>query len=128
MPRSAFRNVEQVNAALFACEPKIRRGALKEIERVAQTIDRDAEALARARIRRIGFAWSQMRIGRTSGSVYLAPVQRGTKRGRQKRPNLAPLLLDRAMRPAVRRNEAKVLAAANKAISDTTREFNRGRP
>jgi hypothetical protein len=49
--------------------------------------------------------WAQMRTGVTTKVVYVAPKQKGTHgRGRRRRPNLAGLLMDRAMAPALEEN------------------------
>ena len=84
----------------------------------------DAQSLATMRIRRIGPNWARMRIGTKSQIVYVAPVERGSKgRGNQRfrRPNLANLLMDRAMEPALARNEDKVIARVNEALDDVAR-------
>jgi len=45
-------------------------------------------------------AWEEFRIGQSAGLVYIAPKERGKKKGGQKRPNLAALLIVKAMEPA----------------------------
>jgi hypothetical protein len=49
---------------------------------------------------RYGRDWSEMRTGVTTNLVYVAPRRRGRKDG-SPRPNLANLLMDRAMAPAL---------------------------
>lgn len=69
-----------------------------------------AESLAVANVRNIGEDWSRMRLGITRSLVYIAPAMRSRRTG-LRRPNLAILLLERAMFPAVERNEAGVIRA-----------------
>lgn len=82
------------------------RATLRE---VAEPVRVDAEQLAVAGIPRVGVPWSRMRIGVTRDSVYLAPKQRGTRNPLRRRPNLAALLLGRAMVPALEQNEHEIL-------------------
>lgn len=81
------------------------RDTLRE---VAEPVRSDAETLARSAIPRIGLPWSQFRVGVTSTSVYVAPRQRGVRRGQRGRPNLADLLLGRSMLPALDRNQSRI--------------------
>jgi hypothetical protein len=83
-----------------------------ELRTVAEPVRRDAETLAREKIRNIGPTWSQMRVGVAIDSVYVAPKQRGVRRGRdpRKRPNLFGLLLGDALEPALNQNEGTIIA------------------
>jgi hypothetical protein len=82
----------------------------------AEPVRYEATRLAGQKIRNILSAtatvdWSEMRIGVTQSVVYIAPVQRGTKtrgHGGRHRPNLADLLLGRAMEPALEQNVGEV--------------------
>ena len=101
------------------------RDAMKS---AAEPVRRDAEQLAVSNIRRIGIPWSRMRTGVTRHSVYVAPVERGVKsrtirRGR--RPNLKPLLLERAMDPALDQNADKVEREVIDAMDDLFRRWER---
>ena len=58
-----------------------------------------AERLAISRIHNMTIPWASMRLGVTSTVVYLAPGMR--RHGGSPRPNLAPLLMTRAMLPGV---------------------------
>ena len=81
------------------------------LRRVAEPVRSEAELLAASGIPRIGVPWSRMRVGVTQTSVYVAPRQRGDRaRGsRRRRPNLAGLLLSRAMLPALAHNQQRVV-------------------
>lgn len=102
------------------------RGALRE---VAEPVRQDAEQLALERIPHIGMEWSRMRIGVSRRLVYVAPKQRGVKsksdRGRR-RPNLADLLMDRAMSPALERNVSLVERRMDDLLRDVGRAWERG--
>jgi hypothetical protein len=78
----------------------------------AEPIRSTAESLATSRIFNIGTAWPRMRVGVTRSSVYVAPVQRGrlsrANPGRYRRPNMAGLLLSRALEPALEANETLI--------------------
>lgn len=74
-----------------------------------------ATSLAISEIRRLplserSLSWSQMRIGQTLNAVYVAPVNRGTRIPRYKRPKFAIPMLERAMVPALDQNRAEVIA------------------
>lgn len=86
------------------------RDALME---AAAPVRADAQTLAGSMIRNVGVGdpWARMRIGASGSTVWVAPVERGVKgraNQRKRRPNLAPLLMDRAMQPALDHNVHKV--------------------
>lgn len=94
----AFRNVSKDVS-------RTQRAALKVVAEPARAA---AEQLAVGNITNIGSHWSRMRLGVLARGVYLAPTSRRTSGG-SPRPNLAPLLMDRAMQPAVDQNEDKII-------------------
>jgi hypothetical protein len=68
-----------------------------------------------------------MRTGITRKVVYVAPRQRGVKtRGAdpRRRPNLAQLLLDRAMEPALDRHEHEIVEAFDRLLDKMADDFN----
>ena len=83
---------------------------VESLEEAAQPVELEAEALAVSRIRNMPRSprWAGMRIGvsRMESLVYMVPAARS--RRRTKRPNLADLLLTRAMDPALEHNAAQV--------------------
>lgn len=84
---------------------EIREGLVK----AAEPVRGRAETHAVQEIRNIGSAWSRMRIGVTTKLVYVAPAMR--RRRGTPRPNLAPLLMNRAMQPALDESAPEVVAA-----------------
>lgn len=100
-----FRELQRA----FKQSPKdLRRESQKSLRDIGRIVADDAERFADSRIRNIGGAWSQMRVGVTQRLVYVAPKQRGTRNTTAMRPNLAPLLMDRAMQPALDENRDEV--------------------
>lgn len=86
--------LRDLNRALKRTDRDMRLGIRAELRSVAEPVRVDAEQLTASSIRNIGNAWSRMRVGITTDSVYVAPRERGLKRGERKRPNLAPLIAE----------------------------------
>lgn len=98
--------------AFSLADAKLARELRTGLTDAAEPVRTDAERRAVAEISHIGDRWSRMRIGVTRSLVYVAPVERGVKtKGRQslRRPNLAPLMMNKAMEPALDANEERVL-------------------
>lgn len=122
------RGIEELNRALKHADRDVRLGVKKLQAGVAEPVRADAEALAVSSITRIGPVWSRMRIGVTVRSVYVAPKQRGVQsRGAslRKRPNLAPLLMNKAMQPALDRNAPLIAGAYDRMLGEVTERFGR---
>lgn len=97
-----IRGLRELNRAMARADATVRKDFKKTLKEVAEPVRARAHELAVSEIRNIGDRWSGMRIGATSKVVYVAPTQRGG-RGNS-RPNLASLLMDRAMQPALDEN------------------------
>jgi hypothetical protein len=103
------------------------RDALQE---AAAPVRADAQRLAGTEIRRMGAGspWTRMRIGILGGTVvYVAPVERGV-RGRanaRRRPKLKPLMLERAMEPALERNRRAVVRRLDHMLDEVARVWGR---
>lgn len=97
------------------------RAGLRE---AAEPVRRDAENRALERITRIGVPWSRMRVGVTRTLVYVAPRERGRNR-QLRRPNLAGLLMDRAMQPALDANIGEVERRVGQVLATVGREWER---
>lgn len=122
------QGLHELQASLAHADRSLRLGVRAGLRQAAEPVQRGAEELARANISRIGPRWSKMRIGVTRDLVYVAPRQRGQGRGRdpRRRPNLAPLLMDRAMQPALDQHEAEVEARFEELLDRVSDEFNSG--
>lgn len=120
--------LREISGAYAKLERDTRAGLRTGLRDVAEPVRRDAEQLAQARIVRIGAKWFKMRVGVTRRVVYVAPRQRGVKKTGERwrrRPNLADLLMDKAMEPALEQNEAKVEQAVDKVLDRVIADFNR---
>lgn len=101
--------LRELSRAFAVADKTLAKELRDKLREAAEPVRTDAEALASVGIPRIGMPWSRMRVGVTRSSVYVAPRQRGARgRPSTKRPNLAPLLLDRAMTPALEANRPHV--------------------
>jgi hypothetical protein len=97
----AFRNADRAT----------RLGERRALRAIGKPVAAAAEQLAFQQISNIGDHWSQMRVGVTQKVVYVAPSQRSkASRGNPqlRRPNLANLLMDRAMEPALEQQRNQV--------------------
>ena len=94
------KGFRQMRKALRNADKDLDKGLRTTLRKTAEPVRADAESRAGSQITNIGPKWGRMRIGVTQSAVYVAPRERGRK-GRLKRPNLAPLLMDRAMQPAL---------------------------
>lgn len=104
----------------------MENGARAEILAIGGLVEKDAEAFALTRIRNMSRspAWADMRVGANNDLVYVVPSRRGVKRGPRKRPNLAPLMLTQAMRPAKTKNEPEIVKRFEKLTKRVCAEFN----
>lgn len=98
------------------------RSALKD---VAEPVRRAAEEKALVQISGMTKSadWSRMRTGLTQRVAYVAPRRRS--RGGSKRRNLAPLLLTRAMIPALNENRPRVILAMERVLDKVGKRWER---
>lgn len=127
----AVRGYRELATAFAQLDKEQKKKLPLVMREVAEPVRRDAEGFASQRIRNVdsGDAWSRMRTGVTRRLVYVAPKQRGVKsRGdrRYRRPNLATMLAQRALEPALYRHEADIERALDRALDRLADEFNRG--
>jgi hypothetical protein len=89
-------------------------GVMKD---AAEPVRSTAEQLAIAKIRNIGVRWSGMRTGIAGGGsvLYVAPKARRSQGG-DPRPKLAPLLLEKAMIPALDQNREEVVRRVERML------------
>jgi hypothetical protein len=115
--------------AFAHADREARLGLRRTFREVAEPVRADAEELALQTIRNMPKSpkWAKMRTGVTQKLVYVAPRQKGTRgRGRGRRPNLADLLMGRAMEPALRRHEPEIEARVERALDVVADGFNHG--
>jgi hypothetical protein len=121
------KGLREVNAAFAKTDRDIRLGWRAGMREVAEPVRRDAEASASASIRNMPGSprWSRMRTGVTRTMVYVAPRQKGARRNPYaRRPNLADLLMDRAMEPALARHEHEIEERIDHLVDVAAFNFN----
>lgn len=100
----------------------LEKGVREALETAAEVVRPDAQSLARSSIKVSRVDWSEMRVGVTAHTSYVAPVQRGRNRNpRYFRPNLKGRLLSRALEPALARNIPRVEQEFGDALDDLGR-------
>lgn len=123
-----IKGLRELEALIAAEGPKAKRELNKELRLVAEPIRADAESFAASGIPRIGPTWSKMRVGVTRTLVYVAPRQRGVK-GRgpnpRRRPRFADLMLERAMDPALKKNESLIVDRVEALFERLGNDWNR---
>lgn len=121
-------NYKNVLKAFGAASKTVERGFLGSLKEAVEPIREDAERLAGSTIANLHSddPWTLMRIGATRSVVYVAPRERGRRtRGNPAigRPNLKPLLLERAMEPALDANRDTVIANIEDLLGYMARTF-----
>lgn len=123
----AVEGMAGLQRALAGAERDVRLGVRAELRQVAEPVRSDAAALALTEIPRMARSprWAGMRVGVTRNLVYVAPRQKGTHgRGPRRRPNLADLLMARAMEPALARHEHRIERDLEEMLDRVADRFN----
>lgn len=122
-----MEGLQGLQRAFSLADRESSRQLKSSLREAVEPVRSDAERLAASQIRRIGIPWSRMRVGVTQRSVYLAPQKRGTRgRSSRSRPNLATLLLGRAMTPALEQNRDRVIDEVDEMLTDVAQLWGRG--
>lgn len=130
-PAVQVKGLRELQIAFAHADRATRLGLRTELREVAKPVALDAQQLAAQQISgmRRSPRWARMRVGVTRRVVYVAPTQRGLKtRGpdSRRRPNLARLLLDRAMEPALEAHAEQILVATEALLDHVADGFNEG--
>lgn len=123
------QGLTELSRAFAKTDRAARLGFRKVLREAAEPVRADAQTLALEKIRRMPRSpkWAGMRIGVTRNLVYVAPRQKGTHgRGPRRRPNLADLLMTRAMDPALHAHETQIEQRVEHALDRLCDEFNAG--
>jgi len=120
-----LRGFRELSRAFAVADVTLEREFRDALREAAEPVRVDAEILAMDTIPRIGFEWSRMRVGVTRSSVYVAPRTRGSRRRGTRRPNLAGLLLGRAMEPALESNTENVEKSVEKVLDTVGQAWER---
>lgn len=131
MARKVQRDIDDLNRAFAQAGAEFRRDRDKSLRLIAAPVARDAESLARTRIRNLGKGqesrqWGDFRVGVLTDSVYVAPVKRGTRIHSRKRSKFAGLLMGQAMRPALSDNAARIETAFDQLLARMETRFRSG--
>jgi len=115
------RGLADLNRAFIRAGKQTRHEIRFEMAALAEPVRQTAQVLAVEKIRRMKFSpeWAEMRTGVTQRLVYVAPVKRGVKtrgRGGLRRPNLAELLIGRALDPALALNRPLIEAGIERML------------
>ena len=122
------RGYKELSRAFLKADKAIKAEMKDAFEDVAEPIRRDAEGLAVTQIRNVGPRWGLMRTRIIRAGIYVAPRERGRASKLNvglRRPNLAGLLMDRAMQPALDRNEREVAERFDDALGRIERIWDR---
>lgn len=131
MPGAVVYGYGELITAFGRAGREAKLGVQRTMREIAEPVRRSAEGLALEKVRRMPLspAWGKMRVGQTPRLVYVVPVKRGVK-GRgddpKRRPNLAVLMNERALEPALIQHEPEILHALERALNEITAEFNAG--
>lgn len=92
----------------------------------ADPVKQEAEQLALTRIRNMPRSpdWAGMRIGvsKARGVVFMVPATRSRRRPGSSRPNLANLLLERSMEPALDANQGEIVERVDRVLGQLAGE------
>lgn len=118
--------LRELNRA-FARADKETRKEVRAAERaIAEPVRATAENLAGSEISGLQRSpqWAGMRIGVTRSLIYVAPKSR--RKIGSRRPNLAGLLLSRAMEPALEQHRGDIERAIERALDRIADHFGKG--
>ena len=110
------RGLRELQRDFKKMEGSLSKEVKSGLKEAAEPVKETAQQLALSRIRNMTSSpdWAEMRIGVTARSVYMVPQRR--RRGGSARPNLSPLLLERAMDPALEQRADDVVARVDKVL------------
>lgn len=104
----------------------MEKGLREAMEAGAEVVRPDAESLARTVINQGKIPWSDMRVGTTRRTAYIAPATRGRRRSsRSQAEAFKSRMLGRAMEPALERNVPRVEIEFDDALKDLARMWSR---
>lgn len=110
-----LRDLDRAFARFGKAEKKMLRGRLAA---AAEPVRDRAQDLAGSEIRNIGPDWQEMKVGVTTKLVYVAPARRRGRNANLARPNFAPLLMSRALSPALEQNKDEVVGLIDDMLGE----------
>lgn len=95
-----------------------------ELKTIGEPIRSEASSLALASIRNISIPWATMKTVLTVNTIAVVPASKSRGRGKgAKRHNLAGLLMDKALEPALARNHDRIADDVNAALGRVVAKF-----
>jgi hypothetical protein len=128
-PAVVVKGMAEFQRALAHADRSSRLGVRRELRDIARPIANDAQQLALGTITGMAASpkWAGMRIGVTRKLVYVAPRQKGARgKGPRARPNLADLMMSRAMEPALERHRGELETNVERMLDRVADGFNHG--
>jgi hypothetical protein len=123
----AVVGLKELQRAFRVADKTLSKELTAGLRRAGEPVRVDAENLATIGISNIGVRWSRMRVGVRPGVVYVAPRARGARGvSLKRRPNLARLLRDKAMTPALEKNLPQVEKTVDEVINKVEAAWERG--
>lgn len=114
------RGLKEMTRAFKRISKELDSMLVLELKDAGEDVRKDAEDLALGKITNMPRSprWAGMKItvNRAQGLVSMVPAARSARRKGGSRPNLANLLLDRAMDPAKEKNAAAVVGKVEDLI------------
>lgn len=117
------KGLKEMNRAFTRADKELKKDLRSTLRDIAEPVRREAAVRASREITNIGPAWSEMRSSATNTGAYIAPRRR--RRGGSPRPNLATLLMERAMLPALEANADEVEDAVGDMLDDICTRWGR---
>jgi hypothetical protein len=119
-------NYKNVLQAFGKASRHLEKNFRAELREAVEPVRAEAERLAGSGAienLKTGDDWTKVRTGVTRSVVYIAPRERGRRSTRAGvgRPNLKPLLLDRAYEPALTKHRDDIIEDVDSLLGDVAR-------
>ena len=115
--------LRELQRAFKTANKDLAKEMRSSLRSAAEPVRREAEARTVREIRNIGTVWDDMRTGVLTNQTYVAPRRR--RKGGSPRPNLAGLLMERAMQPALDANARAVEAELGDMLDSLANKWER---
>ncbi len=112
------KGLSELNRDFKKMDRDLSKELRKSLKEAAEPVKDAAQELALTRIGNMPRSpdWAGQRVGATARSVYIVPKRR--RRGGSPRPNLANLLLEQAMEPALEEKSDEVAGRVDRMLGE----------
>jgi hypothetical protein len=117
--------LREMSRAFAKADKNLKKDLTRRLKKVAEPVRAEAARRALHEVRNIRPPWSDMRTGVTTSVVYIAPRERG-RRSALRRPNLAGLLMDRAMQPALDAHSGEIETELGRMLDEIGKDWSHG--